>query len=91
MPASWSTYTFSVSIRSVSGLDFLALSPLVPEGECCISCGSGVTGVRGAEPRALGHSNQGGRREWEEWKGIHNSARPSDAFTSMGAKVLCET
>ncbi len=55
MPASWSTYSFSVSMRSLSGLDFLALSPLDPDDECCISPGSGVTGVRGAEPRALRH------------------------------------
>lgn len=55
IPVSRSTYTFSVSIRSVSGLAFFDLPSEEGEGGMDGSDpGAGVMGVRGAEPRALG-------------------------------------
>ena len=75
-------------MRSVRGLDFLALSALCAEGEGGISPGIGVTGVRGAEPRAMGHNTQGGRKEALRGKHIHSSEAAREAFTSMGAKCF---
>ena len=54
IPVSRSTYTFSVSMRSVSGLAFLALPSAEGDGGADGNVpGAGVRGVRGAEPRAM--------------------------------------
>ena len=53
-PVRSSTYSFSVSMRSVSGLAFLGFPSADGDGGAGGNApGRGVTGVRGAEPRAF--------------------------------------
>lgn len=74
IPVSSSTYTFSVSIRSVSGFAFLPLPSAEGDaGGCGNTLALGLTGVRGAEPRARSHDEcrdeQDSQRREDTYKG----------------------
>jgi hypothetical protein len=53
MPVSWSTYTFSVSIKSVSGFDFFCFPSHEGEGGPELEGLVGVVGVAGMDKPAV--------------------------------------
>ena len=53
MPVSWSTYTFSVSIKSVSGFDFFCFPSGEGEGGPELEGLVGVVGVTGMDKPAV--------------------------------------